>query len=162
MENENTTIDIKKDVFARLVQESKNKQEPFNTVLRRILDMDPAASPQEGEPHFYEGKIEIDGLNVSGTDRIIRAIINHPDYDGSLHDRTKINDVDVRIDVDQPVIITVKADTEEEVLKKMKAVIDRDTMMPEINRKYVNYRILGLMEVDCKTGERLEKATSYD
>lgn len=149
MENETTTIEIKKDVYAYLVSERENEKEPFDSVMRRLLKV----------PHFYEGKIEIDGICLTGIDHIIDVIINHPDYDGTLHDRMKINDIDVEIDLNQPLIITVRADTEEEVVKKMKAVIDRDTMMPEINREYVHYRILGLMHVDCNTGERLEKAT---
>lgn len=161
MDNEIATIEIKKDVHARLVSERENEEEPFNSVLRRLLKMDPAA-PLVGELHFYEGIIEIDGLNLCGTDRVTNAIINHPDFDGSLHDRMKINDIDVEIDLEQPLKLTVRAGTEEEVLKKMKAVIDRDTMIPEMNRKFVNYSIFGLMQVDCNTGERLEKATYYD
>ncbi len=162
MENETITIELKKDVYARLVQERENEEEPFNSVLRRVLEMDPAVPPREGEPHFYEGTIEIDGICLTGIDHIITPIINHPDYNGSLHDRMKINGIDVRIDLEQPLRITVDADTVKEVMQKMRAVLDKDTMIPEINRNCVQYSIIGLMQVDCTTGERLEKATGHD
>jgi hypothetical protein len=89
-------------------------------------------------------------------------VINNPEWDGcNMFETIKINDIDVKVDVEQKVTLIVKGKTEEEVDKKMATVVDI-TKVPESNRAYIEYRIKGLTLIDGKTGKCLDNENTYD
>jgi predicted CopG family antitoxin len=141
-----TTIEIKEDVKAKLLEHRTKKGESYNDILREILDMN---EPKKFEPHFYVGTIEINGFNHMGMEDIQDLIINHPDYDGAVYDSFVIKGIKASMEVSQPVIIKVRAKTQKEVEDKMSTIING------IDPEFVDCTCKGLIQVD-KTGKRLD------
>jgi hypothetical protein len=63
-----TKITIYPDVKEHLEAWREREKEPFNDILRRVLKMDEPES--KGEPHYYEGVIEITRILSPGLDYI--------------------------------------------------------------------------------------------
>jgi hypothetical protein len=142
-----TTIEIKEDVKAKLLEYKTTKNESYNEILREILDMN---EPEKQEPHFYEGVINIDGLNNIGMEHITDLVINHPGYDGRVSDYFVIRGIKARVEVEQPIIISVKAKTHKEVEDKM------DTIINGIDPALIKCTFNGIMQLDTETGKRLD------
>jgi len=144
-----TTIEIKDDVKAKLLEHRTKKGESYNDILREILDMN---EPKKLEPHFYVGKIEINRFIYEGMEDIHDLIINHPDYDGTVYDNFVIKGINASIEVSQPVIIRVRAKTQKEVEDKMSTIING------IDPELVDRTCKGITQLDAKTGKRSDDA----
>ncbi len=162
-----TTIQIYEDVMEHLEKQRKNKKETYNEILRKIFNMDIPEEKIES-PHYYRGIIEVkdpEDLNWQNNP-IIDAIVNKDEDGGGFSygdssifaGKLNIDDVEVYVNISQPLKISVIGKTEKEICEKIDKLITilklPSCIKPEI------YGVRSFIS-DCKTGENKREAAPW-
>ncbi len=131
MEATTTTIQVQRDVYDRLVEEREDEKEPFNDVLRRLLEMDdPTEKITKGkQPNHFEAAITdkrfridesdnrpfIDALDLSDDEKMLLQ-------SGDFAVTKEINDIEVDVSITARLKVNLESTSKDDLLRKLKKI----------------------------------------
>ncbi len=128
---EATTIQVEKDVYDRLVEEKETDRDSFNSVLRRVLEMDEPsdAPPKNVKANHFTVKFMTDEFehNLTNNGSFLKALelTSEEMTDmcaGSLSTTKTLNGVEARVQIKAALEIKIEAKSDPELLEKIKKI----------------------------------------